>query len=120
MEFFYSKGAFRKSFIEILPNCRDNHQREIISLLEKTDINEEDEGKLFDNCITIWKKTKIQPSVRFHAFKMILKIAEKYPELQSEFDFLTEPRFMDSLTHGVRHSVNILLKKFKSRKQYEN
>ena len=100
--------------LQILPEAKEGHQREILYLLDNIKVSEEDEGNLFNTCMNIWEKTKSQPSVRFHAFKMILKIMKKYPELASEIEFLTEPHFMDSLTHGARHSVNKLLKEFRS------
>ena len=100
--------------LQILPEAKEGHQREILYLLDNIKVSEEDEGNLFNTCMNIWEKTKSQPSVRFHAFKMILKTVKKYPELASEIEFLTEPHFMDSLTHGARHSVNKLLKEFRS------
>lgn len=39
--------------VEILPVAKDNHQREIVCLLDKTEVKEQDEGKLFDACITM-------------------------------------------------------------------
>ena len=52
-------------------NCKkDGHQRELLKILEKMDLNEIQEGLLFNECIIIWKKTDKIPSVRIKAFQI--------------------------------------------------
>jgi len=36
---------------------------------------------------------------------MIIKIAEKHPELKKEISFLAQDHFLESLSFGAKHSV---------------
>jgi len=96
---------FTNKFVEILPNRDGNQQREIIIILEKMQLQEQEEGRLFDTCILIWENTKNTPSLRYHAFKMILKIVEKYNDLQKEISFLIEPQYTETLSPGVQQTI---------------
>lgn len=97
--------AHIRSFIECIGEKSDGHQREFLKILYLMDIDEKLEGILFDHCISIWEKINKQPSVRFNAFKIIVKISRKYPELSQEIGFLTQDHYMDTLSVGVRHSL---------------
>ena len=58
----------------ILDNIRtksDGHQRELIKILLEMHLDEEQEGYLYDLCVSLWKQTEKIPSVRFTAFKCI-------------------------------------------------
>ncbi len=83
----------------------DGHQRELLKILYLMEIDEEFEGTLFDHCVSIWEKIGKKPSVRFNAFKMIVKISGKYPELSQEIGFLLQDHYTDSLSHGVKRSL---------------
>jgi hypothetical protein len=92
-------------FIKSLKGKKDGHQRELLKILYLMEIDEEFEGILFDHCIRIWEKINKKPSVRFNAFKIILKIGRKHPELSQEIGFLMQDHYTDSLSRGVRHSI---------------
>ena len=69
------------------------------------EINEKLEGKLFNHCVSVWEKINKAPSVRVNAFKVIIKIARKHPDLLHEIDFLTQPQYLDSLSPAVQKSI---------------
>jgi hypothetical protein len=91
--------------IKSLKGKNDGHQRELIKILYLMDLDENHEGILFDHCISIWEKIDKKPSVRFNAFKMIVRISRKYPELSQEIGFLLQDHYLDTLSKGVRHSL---------------
>lgn len=95
--------------INVLPAKKDGHQRELIKILYRLEIDESFEGQLFDHCIRLWEKINKQPSVRISALRMILKIARKYAELLPEIHFLTQSHYMETLSPGIRRSVHRLL-----------
>ena len=97
--------AHIRSIIDCTDGKSDWHQRELLKILYLMDIDEESEGILFDHCIRIWEKINKKPSVRFNAFKIIVKISRKYPELSREIGFLTQDHYMDTLSKGIRHSL---------------
>jgi hypothetical protein len=102
--------AHIRSIIECINEKNDGHQRELLKILYLMDIDEEFEGILFDHCIRIWEKINKKPSVRFNAFKVILKISRKYPELSQEIGFLMQDHYTESLSKGVRRSLIKMIK----------
>jgi len=100
---------YAADIVDSLPNRNDNQQRELLLVLQRLNLADEWEGKLFGICIAIWEKTGKQPSVRFNAFKLIIKIVKRHPELSKEIDFLTEPQYMVSLSDTVGRSVHRMI-----------
>lgn len=99
-------------FIKILPDRKNNQQRELLKILQKLEIEDELEGLLFEHCVTIWKDISKQASVRYNALKILLKMAKKYPELTYEIRFLTGSQYMKTLSDGARKSVSKIMKEF--------
>ena len=98
----------QKNIQKILENIRnksDGHQRELIKILLEMQLNEEQEGYLYDLCVTLWKQTDKQPSVRYTAYRGIQKIVHKYPGLKNELILLTQHKYMDTLSPGVKRSI---------------
>ena len=60
---------------------------------------------MFDICVNIWEKIGKQPSVRYNAFKLIVKIVKNHPDLSKEIIFMTESHYMDSLSDTVKRSI---------------
>ncbi|HSV77278.1 MAG TPA: hypothetical protein VLH37_09645 [Bacteroidales bacterium] len=94
-----------KEIIERLPAKCDNHQRELLKILQRMELTEECEGPLFDICCKIWENTANQQSVRYNAIRLILKIVEKHPDLRNEIAFLTESQYLETLSEGVKKSI---------------
>lgn len=91
--------------IDALPGKRDGHQRELLKILCKMELDDEYEGVVFDISMNLWEQTNKTPSVRHNAIKFIMKMAKKYPDIAGEIDFLTQNHYMESLSPGVRRSV---------------
>ena len=92
------------SMIEMLDKTKDGHQRELLKILNKSKLTEEQESQLFDACINIWSEIGKSPSVRITAFKILASTSNKYPPLKNELKLLTQPHFFDDLTPGIRRS----------------
>ncbi len=95
--------------IRTIPERADGHQRELLKILQRMDLSEAQEGRLFDVCMTLWESIGGSPSNRITAFKFIVKMAKKYPELQNELTALTQDWYLDTLSPGVRHSIRKML-----------
>jgi hypothetical protein len=98
-------SAYLKEIIDRLPGKCDNHQRELLKILQRMELTEECEGQLFDISFKIWENTGNQQSVRYNALKLILKIVEKHPDLSNEVVFLTESKYLETLSEGVKKSI---------------
>lgn len=90
----------------------DGHQRELIRLVAKMALTEDQEGELFDVCMTIWEDINKMPSVRAKAFGFIAEVAKKYPEMIEDIDYLTQSAYTHTLSRGVKHSIELIKKKF--------
>jgi len=98
------------TFINILPNAPEGHKRDLLNILRKMEVDEEQEGRLFDHCVTIWEHTNQIPSVRHNAFRIIVKIAKNYPELLDEIRFLTQEHYIKPLSDGIKKVIRKTIK----------
>jgi len=96
--------------VDALPDLKDGHFRELLKVLLKMDLGEEQEGLLYDVCVKYWESISKRPSVRYYAFLLMVRMAKKYPDLQHEIEVLTHSEYIDSLSPGVRKSVKKRLK----------
>jgi hypothetical protein len=77
------------------------------------ELRDEDEGKLFAICVNTWEKTGKQASVRYNAFKLMVRIIKNHPDLYEEIKFLTESQYTDSLSDTVKKSISKMISKIK-------
>jgi hypothetical protein len=96
---------FLKRIISSISTKNDAQQREMLIILQKMDINTDSEGYLFDHCIKIWEKTGKKPSVRYNAFKMIIKLMKKHPDLSHELPLLTQDQYLDPFSPTAKKSI---------------
>ncbi len=101
-----------KNIISTISTKNDDHQRELFKILHQMELSEEYEGILFNVCLNVWKKINKKPSVRFNAFKIIVKIAQKHPDLSRELVFITQNQYMISLSPTVKKSISKMIKEF--------
>lgn len=103
-----------KRIIDILPNRQDNQQRELLMVLQRMELDSKHEGPLFDSCTKIWENINKNPSLRYHAFKTMVAISKKHPDLSNEIKLLSEAYFTDNLTENVKKSILKLVSVFNS------
>ncbi|HKB87480.1 MAG TPA: hypothetical protein VKD08_14990 [Ignavibacteriaceae bacterium] len=99
-----------KRIVNSLKTKRDGHQRELLKILYKMEIDEKYEGIIFDICIRIWEQINKNPSVRITALKYIFRIVKKYPELSEEIICLLQDHYLETLSPGVKHSIIRMMK----------
>ena len=97
------------SIVTTLRDKDDGHQRELLKILYRMKLKEKYEGILLNHCIDIWKQIDKTPSVRFNAFKFIIKITKKYPDLSQEITFLIQDQYLESLSPGVKRSISKMM-----------
>lgn len=97
--------------ITFIPTTTHGHAREFLRILLEMNLNDEQEGRLFDFSLTLWEDIKIASAVRARAFKMIVKIMESHPELHSEIQHFTEPRYVEPLSKGIQHAILKMIRK---------
>ena len=102
--------GYTKNIIDALSSTNDNHQRELLIILQHLELSDEFEGILFEICVSVWEQINKKPSVRINAFKLIVKIAQKYPDLSNEIVFLTQNQYLDSFSAAAQKSISKLIK----------
>lgn len=100
-----------QSILDNIKNKSDGHQRELIKILFEMHLEEEQEGLLYDLCVCLWKQTDKKPSMRFTAFKCLLKIANSHPGLTNELMLLTQDKYVETLSPGVKRSILKMIKR---------
>ena len=102
-----------KTIIKTISTKQDGHQRELLKVLDKMELNEKHDGLIFDVCMTIWEAIHKSPSVRGTAFMHLIKMFQKYPELNNEIEYLTQSHYTDTLSPGIKHSLNKIIEELK-------
>ncbi len=107
------------ALIKVIPNQKDGFQREVLKILTKMKLNDEQEGRLFDTCVSIWEAVNKSPSVRYTAFRHIATIAKKYPDLKNELEFFMQEHYTHSLSPGIKRSLMKMIGK-RGKKQVDD
>ena len=94
-----------------LPNTEGGVEREWVKTIALFTLNDEQEGVFFDACFEIWGQIGNKPGNRHAAFMQLAKLIKKYPELMHELQIVTQIEYLETLSPGVRSSVNKLLAK---------
>jgi len=88
--------------IKVLADRQDGHQRELIHLVDKFTLSDDQEGMLFNVCLDIWSSIRKSPSVRILAFKQIAGIIRKYPELLHELEHVLDDEYAETLSPAIK------------------
>ena len=96
---------FIDDFIACLPNLtHDGHQRQLLIVLDRFQLNEDQNGHLFNHCLSIWEEVQKISSTRIRAFQAMVKMTNEYPELKDELRLFTTDYYTKTLTEGIKIS----------------
>lgn len=102
--------GYIKPLVNTISTKGDGHQRELLKILQLVELDEEDEGILLNVCVELWGKTNKRPSVRYTAFMFMNKMGAKYPDLSHEIRLLTENRYLETLSPGIKLAIKRITK----------
>ena len=103
-----------KTICIAIKNKPSNQQRELLRLIEASNISKENEGIVFDQAVSCWEDFGNKGSTRVVGLRLALRIAENYPTLKQEILRLCEDRYLDGLSPGIKHSVRIMIRSIKN------
>lgn len=103
------KGVDR--LIAAMPGKPDGHWRELMKIVLRMQLNDEQEGRLFEMALQHWQDPEKQSSVRWMSFRFMADMVKKYPELAAEVKLVLRPDLVDPLSPGIRRSVSREAKK---------
>lgn len=88
---------------------RHGHMRELLKIIYKLKLTEEQTSEVFDICYDFLQNNKLQSSVRGMSFMFLIRVADEYPELKGEIEAIFE-NIKDFLSPGIRHGMEMRLK----------
>ena len=91
--------------VDILLDRQNIQQWSLLRVLQRMELESKHEGQLFDTCTKIWQNINNNPSPRFQAFKIIIAISKKYPDLTSEIKLFTDNYYTDNLSDILKKSI---------------
>lgn len=94
-----------KKIISAIDGKKDGHQRELLKVLLKLNLTDDQLSLLWDICLRIWLDIQKQSSVRISAYKILVHTAKKYKPLSDELIRLTEDKHVSSLSNGIKNST---------------
>ena len=103
-------SGFIPAIVQALPGKKVDHQRELIKILLLMNPDSETEGRLFSLCSDLWLDVGNDPSVRFNAMKMLVKICHHHPGLNRELQWMCESQYLEALSNAARKSIYKMLK----------
>ncbi|MDG2153315.1 MAG: hypothetical protein P8K10_05210 [Crocinitomicaceae bacterium] len=109
-----SSNPIQKYHLKIIKGISEKesgHQRELLKLVIDKNLSEEEEGRLFEVCIEIWKDIHKKPGTRSYAFKFIHQVVLKYPEIKNELVGLFESEYLETLSPAIKNSIEVKLNK---------
>jgi len=99
--------------IGVLPEKQYNQQRELLKVIDKMELEPEQEEAVYYHCIKLWKDVNLKPGVRFMAFRMMYKHIQKHPEKVFELYEYTSSSYFNTLSPGIKHSLKKMMKNLK-------
>lgn len=105
------------NILDQLPELDDGHQREFIKILIQCNLDEDQQGLLFDICVSIWEQVRKKSSVRYFAFQVMADMTKIYPELIHEVISLTQPQYINSLSPGIKKGVFKIVERLRLRNE---
>ena len=91
--------------ISAIDGKNDSHQRELLKVLLKLNLTDDQLSLLWDICLRVWLDIQKQSSVRISAYKILVNAAKKFKPLSDELVRLTEEKHITSLSNGIRNST---------------
>lgn len=103
--------AYIDSFIECLPLLtHDGHQRQLLIILNQLTLNEDQNGHLFNHCLSFWEDVHKIPSTRIRSFQAMIKMTTDFPELKKELRLFTTDYYSRTLSKAIKISFDRLVK----------
>ena len=84
-----------------------------IRILKSIDCDPENVGNVIDACLKLLREEKIPDYVKFYSMEFLVKVAQKVPELKSEFAYCIEDVIPRGKTYMIRVKAKELLKELR-------
>jgi len=84
-----------------------------IRILKSIDFDPENAGNVIDCCLKLLREDKIPDYVKFYSMELLVKVAQKIPELKSEFAYFIEDVIPTGRTYMIKVKAKKLLEQLR-------
>ena len=95
----------KREILRSLKEKTGGHQRDLVRVLSKLNLDDVEEGLFFEHCVQLWSDPGNLPSVRHVSMRALMQMSTKYPELYNEVDKLLSDKYLGTLSPGLRRSI---------------
>ncbi len=83
----------------------DGYRREILKIIVHLELNEDEEGALYEGALKMWEDLALSSSVRLYALRAMVRIAEVYPELKYEIQAYNDDHYFQGVSPGIANQI---------------
>ncbi|CAI8263760.1 MAG: Uncharacterised protein [Flavobacteriia bacterium] len=95
----------RLELLAVVEEKASGHQRELLRIIAGLDLDKNELGPLYDRCLNIWTDVRASSGTRSLAMGQMIRVATELPEFNSELQAVSGAEFMESLSSGIRRSL---------------
>lgn len=93
----------------------DGHQRQLLIILDKLTLNDDQNGHLFNHCLSLWEDVHKIPSTRIRSFQAMVKMTKDFPELKDELRLFATDYYSKTLSKSIKISFERLVFKLQKK-----
>ncbi len=90
------------------PSKKDGYWREILKIIARLPLNENQEGLLYEAALKLWENLALASAVRLQALYALARVARNYPELKQEILAYQDAHYMQGISPGISNQVQKL------------
>lgn len=86
-------------------DTKDGYRREILKVLVHLELDEDEEGALYEAALKLWEDLALSSAARIHALRAMVRIAKLYPELNQEILAYHDDHYLQGVSPGIAHQM---------------
>jgi len=90
------------------PSPKDGYWREVLKVLAQLNLNEDQEGLLYEAALKLWEDLALASSVRIFALRAMFRVAQNYPELEQELLAYFDDHYFQGVSPGIANQMRKL------------
>ena len=84
---------------------KDGYRREILKVLVHIELNEDEEGALYDAALKMWEDLTLAPAARLYALRAMIRISKLYPALNQEILAYYDDHYLQGVSPGIAQQM---------------
>lgn len=84
---------------------KDGYRREILKVLVHLELDEDEEGALYEAALKMWEDLALASAARLHALRAMARIGQLYPELNQEILAYYDDHYLQGVSPGIANQM---------------